>query len=270
MAIISSKTMEALKSIGLNLYERNIWVALLSKGSASVGELAELSGVPRSRAYDILESLANKGFIVLQPTKPLKAVALPPEEALEKAKAKIEENMKRQIERIEELKGSQIMKELATLYKTGIRTISPEEIVGALKGRLVFQQLESMIKLANKKISIVTTEEGLSNILRNYYNVLKKAKEKGVEIKIVTSTSENKLKDELRSLTNIAEIKIINEKEVPIKGEFAVVDGKEVLMNLAESEKVEESLAIWTKSDHTASRLLEPIFNLMWEKGKSV
>jgi len=185
MAIVSAKTMEALKSIGLNLYERNIWVALLSKGSASVGELAELSGVPRSRAYDILESLANKGFIVLQPTKPLKAVALPPEEALERAKVKIEENMRRQIERIEELKSSQVMKELVNLYKTGIKTISPEKIVGALKGRLVFQQLESMIKLANKKISIVTTEEGLSNLLKNYYNVLKKAKEKGVEIKIV-------------------------------------------------------------------------------------
>jgi len=47
--------------------------------------------VPRSRAYDILESLANKGFVVLQPSKPLKAVALAPEEALERVKRKLEE-----------------------------------------------------------------------------------------------------------------------------------------------------------------------------------
>ncbi|MEM5815346.1 MAG: helix-turn-helix domain-containing protein [Candidatus Aenigmatarchaeota archaeon] len=270
MTIVSQKVMDALKSIGLNLYERKIWVALLSKGSASVGELAELSGVPRSRAYDILESLANQGFIVLQPTKPLKAIALPPEEALERAKKKMEENLKTQIERIEELKNSQIMKELTSLYKSGIKTISPEEIVGALKGESVFQQLETMFKFANKKISIVTTQEGLNNLLKNYFNILRKAKERGVEIKIVTTLGENKPKEELKTLSEIAEIKVINEKESSIKGEFAIVDGKEVLLNLVNPEKTTENIAIWTKSDHAASNLLGPLFDLMWERGRSI
>ena len=33
----------------LNIYETKVWIALLSKGIASAGEIAELSGVPRSR-----------------------------------------------------------------------------------------------------------------------------------------------------------------------------------------------------------------------------
>ncbi|MCX8190938.1 MAG: hypothetical protein N3D78_02005 [Candidatus Aenigmarchaeota archaeon] len=266
MVIVTPKVMEALKSIGLNLYERNIWVALLSKGSASVGELTELSGVPRSRAYDILESLANKGFIVLQPTKPLKAVAIPPEEALERVKKKLEEQMKKQIEKIEELKNSQVLKELVSLYKSGIKSVSPEEIVGALKGNSIFQQLETMFKVANKKISIVTTPEGAENLLKNHYETLKKAKDRGVEIKIVATVSENKPKEELKMLSNIAEVKIINDKELPIKGEFAIIDGKEILMNLVNSEKPVENVAIWTRSDHAATNLLEPLFDLMWKK----
>lgn len=269
MPIVSQKVMDALKSIGLNLYERNIWIALLSKGSGSVGELADLSGVPRSRAYDILESLANKGFIVLQPTKPLKAIALPPEEAIERVKKRLEENFRTQIERLEELKNSQVMKDLVALYKSGMKSVSPEEIVGALRGESVFQQLESMIKVANKKINILTTQEGLSVLIRNHLDLLKKVKERGVEIKIVTTSSDNKLKEEIKNLSNIADIRIINERELPIKGEFAIIDGKEFLVNLANPEE-KEKIAIWTKSNHAASNLFEPIFNLMWERGKQV
>ena len=50
---------------GLNLYEVRIWTALLSRGISSAGELADISDVPRSRAYDVLESLEKKGFIVI-------------------------------------------------------------------------------------------------------------------------------------------------------------------------------------------------------------
>jgi len=37
---------------GLNIYETKVWLALLGKGIASAGEIAEISGVPRSRTYD--------------------------------------------------------------------------------------------------------------------------------------------------------------------------------------------------------------------------
>jgi len=41
----------------LNVYETKVWLALLTKGIASVGEIASISKVPRSRVYDVLESL---------------------------------------------------------------------------------------------------------------------------------------------------------------------------------------------------------------------
>jgi len=51
---------------GLNLYEVKIWTALLSRGIAAASQLAEISGVPRSRCYDVLESLEKKGFIITE------------------------------------------------------------------------------------------------------------------------------------------------------------------------------------------------------------
>jgi UDP-N-acetylglucosamine 2-epimerase (non-hydrolysing) len=37
---------------------------LLSNGVSSAGEIAEISGVPRSRTYDVLEGLEKAGFVI--------------------------------------------------------------------------------------------------------------------------------------------------------------------------------------------------------------
>ncbi|MGC9059237.1 MAG: TrmB family transcriptional regulator [Candidatus Aenigmatarchaeota archaeon] len=270
MSLASQKLMDALKAIGLNLYERSIWIALLSKGSATVGELAEMANIPRNRAYDVLESLANKGFVVLQPSRPLKAIALPPEEALERAKKKIEEEFRMTTQRIDDLKNSAIMKELKEIYQKGFKTLSPEEITGALKGSSVFQQLDSMFKAATKNISIVTTPEGLKELLQYHFETLRKAKEKGVDIKIVSPINDE-VKEEVKVLSNIAQIRSINEKEIQLYGKFAIIDDKEIVMSLVNpKEERKEEIAIWTKSEHAASNILSPLFKIVWEKSKAI
>ena len=70
----------------LNIYETKVWVALLSKGIASAGEIAEISGVPRSRTYDVLESLEKSGFAIIKIGKPVKYIAVKPVEVIEKIK----------------------------------------------------------------------------------------------------------------------------------------------------------------------------------------
>ncbi|MEM5878124.1 MAG: helix-turn-helix domain-containing protein, partial [Candidatus Aenigmatarchaeota archaeon] len=61
----SPQLMDTLKGIGLNLYERKLWVALLAKGVATAGELSTITNVPRSRTYDVLQTLAEKGYVIL-------------------------------------------------------------------------------------------------------------------------------------------------------------------------------------------------------------
>ena len=68
----------------LNLYEVKIWSALLSRGVATAGELSDIANVPRSRSYDVLESLERKGFVIMKLGKPIKYIAVPPTEVLER------------------------------------------------------------------------------------------------------------------------------------------------------------------------------------------
>ena len=56
----------------LNIYEVRIWTSLLSRGVAAASELADVSGVPRSSCYDVIESLEKKGFIIMKLGKPIK------------------------------------------------------------------------------------------------------------------------------------------------------------------------------------------------------
>src|SRR3989338_7604829 len=74
----------------LNTYEAKIWVALLSRGVSTAGELSDIANVPRSRSYDVLESLEKKGFVVMKLGKPIKYLAVPPKGVLGNIKKRIE------------------------------------------------------------------------------------------------------------------------------------------------------------------------------------
>jgi len=58
--IVQKSLLLKLKEFGLNIYESKLWTALLSMGVATAGELSDVANVPRSRTYDVLESLEKK------------------------------------------------------------------------------------------------------------------------------------------------------------------------------------------------------------------
>lgn len=268
----SPELMDALKGIGLNLYERKLWVALLAKGTATAGELSGIAGVPRSRTYDVLQTLADKGFVIIQTAKPLRYVSVPPAEALEKAKERLRENFKLMERKIDRLKNSELIKELNTLHEQGLKLISPEDITGALKGRYsVLQQMDSMLRNASSTVEILTTPAGLNDLFENHISLLKKLSERGVKIKIATRVDKT-CTDAIKALSGIAEIRSIEKEELPLSGRFYVVDGQELMMGLSDPEVVHSSqdMMFWTKSEFAAKSMIEPLFNLLWEKAKPI
>src|SRR3989338_1165066 len=96
----------------LNIYEIKIWTSLLGKGVAAASELSEISGVPRSRCYDVLETLEKKGFIIMKIGKPIKYIAVQPEAVVDRAKKKLQEDAEQQIKIVEKLSGTDIFEEL--------------------------------------------------------------------------------------------------------------------------------------------------------------
>jgi len=263
--IVSQQILDALKQIGLNLYERKLWVALLSRGTSTAGELSSLAKVPHSRTYDVLESLAEKGFVMLQTTKPLKYVAITPNEALERVKKKIKEDSEITVERITQFQKSPALKELEKIFKKGFDLIEPGEMTGSLRGRdALHQQLETCFKNAKDNISILTTQKGLNDLQSIHTNILKKAADRGVKIRIAAPYGKEHL-PLIDKLKEFAEIKKVTKSE--ITGRICVVDGSHVVMALTDEDvHPTQDLAFWTQSEHVAADVLGPMFDFIWQK----
>ncbi len=262
--VATQQLLDSLKQIGLNLYERKLWVALLSRGSSSAGELSSLAKVPHSRTYDVLESLAEKGFVLLQNTKPLKYAAITPIEALDRAKKKINEDAKVTVERISDFQSGGTVKELERLYKNGIELVEPNEITGSLRGRhMVSQQLETLIRGAKKKVSIVTSVEGLHELNHKHAEHLKKAASRGVRIRIAAPVGKEHAQA-VSELKTFAEVKRLDKDN---SGRFALIDDNHVVLALTDDKNTHPSqdLALWTQSEHAAAAVMAPMFESMWK-----
>jgi len=112
----------------LNQYEVNIWIHILSKGVSTAGELSTLSNVPRSRAYDVLESLEKKGFVMIKIGKPIQYIAVPPGEVINRVQKQIEEEASDKIKRLDNIKNSDLLTQITTLYNNSIKNLQPYRI----------------------------------------------------------------------------------------------------------------------------------------------
>lgn len=174
--MVQEKVMlEALKNaMKLNSYEAKIYTALLSRGISSASELADISKVPRSRCYDVLEGLEKKGFVFMKIGKPIKYIAIEPEEVLEtiKKQTKIEEN--RMISLMDSVKETEMFNELKDLYTNGVSYVNNNEISTSIVGRQNINLfLKDMLGRASRNILIHTTEQGAkrkSKLLRKSVN----------------------------------------------------------------------------------------------------
>lgn len=260
--VVSQKVLDALRDIGLNLYERKLFAALLARGTSTAGELAEISNVPRSRSYDVLESLAAKGFLVAQNAKPLRYVAIDPKEALERASQKLRDDMELTMKKIEQLKNSDVLREMSELYNHGVKLVEPSEITGSVRGRhSVFQHMGTMIRGAKDNIRIITTAQGLKDLHINHYDSLKAAKDNGISIRIAAH-HKGEASDALKALGQVAEVRKLSNPA----GRVFIVDNKQSLIALTDdSEHQSQDLAFWTKSEHASAGVLGTYFNFLWD-----
>ncbi|MBI4983681.1 TrmB family transcriptional regulator [Candidatus Woesearchaeota archaeon] len=245
----------------LNLYEVKLWTALLSRGVSTAGELSDIADVPRSRSYDVLESLEKKGFVVMKLGKPIKYIAIPPNEVVDRVRKGMHLESQEKIKRLETVKGSPLLAELESLHTNGIALVDPSEVSGCLRGRTnLYNHLELLMKDAKNSINVMTTEKGFIRKVEGLMPTLEKASKRGVKIKIAAPiTKENKkLAD---SLKGIAEVR----HNGKVASRFVTVDGKDLVFMTLDDDSVHPSydLGIWVKTPYFTGAI-DQMFNQFW------
>ncbi len=258
--IVKDKFLNKLKDFGLNSYEAKLWVSLLSKGVSTAGELSDIANVPRSRSYDVLESLEKKGFIVMKIGKPIKYIAVTPGEVVERVKKRILEDAENSISIVESVRENDLMKELELMHTKGIALIDPTSMSGNIRGRdNMYNHFESMVKNAEESILIMTTPSSFAKKAEIIKKHAKKLKDKKVSVKISVPINNETIK-QIREIEDFAEIRHTDEK-----ARFAVFDGKQIYFMLVDDAKVHQNFdsAVWVNTEFFASTL-ENFFNFKW------
>lgn len=261
--IVQKEFLNKLKDFGLNTYESKLWTALLSRGVSTAGELSDIANVPRSRSYDVLESLEKKGFIIMKLGKPIKYVAVQPSEVLERVKKKVTIEADSQTKILESLKGSEILQELTLLHTQGVELVEPTDLSGALKGRSnLYNHLETMIKTAESSVDIMTTSEGLVRKAEVLKTILQKAKDRKVKVRIAAPLNKETEKI-LKEFKGAAEIRHVED----IKARFIVVDGKQITFMLLDDSEVHPTYdsGVWVNTPFFATALSQ-MFETEWNK----
>lgn len=140
---------EVLKSFGLSEYEAKALVALVSKGTLTAKEVSEISGIPRTSVYDVMNSLLSKG-LVESFGKPKRFKALNVSDIISVLPRRVNEN-------IEILR-----RELSKLETEEI------DVIRVYRGEMVLEKLRELVESAKREIVGVLSyiPESVAEILR--------------------------------------------------------------------------------------------------------
>ncbi len=262
--IVQKEFLNKLRDFGLNSYESKLWIALLSRGVSTAGELSDISNVPRSRAYDVLESLEKKGFIVVKVGKPIKYLAVSPSEVVERVKKRVMEDAEQRNKMLSNLKESDVLGELNVLHTEGIKLVDPTDKSGAFRGRdKVHEHIAFMLKNAKKSVTLMLSKDGADRKLDLLGGYLKRAAKSGVDVKVSIPVGTSK--EIINAYSKLGKVR----QHKDDAARFCIVDGKEVLLFLTDDQNVHKSYdsAVWVEAPQFVN-YFSSLFENEWKQGK--
>jgi len=243
----------------LNIYETKVWIALLSKGISSAGEIAEISSVPRSRTYDVLESLEKRGFVIQKLGKPVKYIAVKPEIVIEKLKNNTTKYAEEKIKTLSNLKDTVEYKELQELHKTGFEPIKNHELSTSIKGRSnLYLQMRAVMESAQKTIHLTSSAYELSSKQKMFKDIFIKLKKRKVDIKVIIGDSS----DEAEKLSKKLGVEV---KSKPINARFVIADKTELIFTIKPTNVHEDfDYGVWINSPFFTTSMAY-MFDIAWK-----
>ncbi|WP_435063782.1 TrmB family transcriptional regulator [Halobaculum sp. EA56] len=163
---------ETLEAAGLSPYQADAYVALLELGTASATDVADASGVPAPRIYDVLRSLEEREYVETYEEGSLRARAHSPSVVLN--------DLRSRANRLE-----------AAAEEVEQRWEQPELEAGdasiVTRFRTVIERAEAFIRNANHQILLSTT----TGNLRRLAPALRDAVGRGVSVRVSVHTGED-------------------------------------------------------------------------------
>lgn len=165
------KLVEVLKNLGLSDYEAKALIALLSKGTLTAKEVSELSGIPRTSVYDVMDSLLSKGLVESY-GKPMKFKAVSANDVISVLSRGFNENiqyLKRELPKIEAeevdiirvYRGEMVLEKLREFVQE-----AKEEIIGVLS--YIPDSVAEILKKAECRVVLISSNASIVEKAESY------------------------------------------------------------------------------------------------------
>lgn len=224
---------EALRSMGLQEKEINVYLANLQLGSSLVNDIARRSRLNRTSTYDILSSLEKKGFVSFTISSGKRYYqATNPKQLLDLLREK--ENLIKKA-----------MPELKTLAESVVKKPKVQVYTGA-NG---LKTLIEMLLTAKKSFDGIVSKKSIFRLFKYYFpHFVKRRIQAGIKVRLIIDAPPVDRKAPYRLIKG------------PIKTGMWLFDNKIVMMSLEEKEPI--GMLIEEKNFYETQKHL---FDLLWK-----
>ena len=88
---MQENVLKLLRNLGFTEYEAKAYLALLQQSPSTGYAIARISGVPRSKIYEVLGNLAERGDVLVSYGEPVQYAPKPPKELLASRRRTLEQ-----------------------------------------------------------------------------------------------------------------------------------------------------------------------------------
>ncbi len=243
-----------LRMLGLTNYCARAYLALVSLGPMGAAAVAEASGVPRSKVYDVLRRLVREEWITTTGTRPLGYAARDPRDAIGSRRERM----------LDELDSTAA--ELQTRYD-GVVEKEPPNAWMIRGSKNIAARVRDILGRAREEVLLLGALY-LPEELETMVGVAPELHRKGVRVRvltrsmIVTADGTIDLVKELRPLTD--EVRVIRAPMI----KFLVADGRDILIMfspvIGEVPDLAGSVAIWLPRSEVAAQM-KGNFYMVWD-----
>lgn len=172
-----------LQDIGLNAYEAAAYLSLLKLGVSEANIICRDAEVPSGKIYTVLESLAGKGFVEVQSSRPKKFRAVEPDLSLDSFFEKRKSGFEREIE---------VLKGFVEEAKQALRSVPAQKLKDEVFWTTAITESEiqkfavSIYGEVKKSVRIIPPAFGIP-IVSSLLPEIFKAIDRGVKVKLMIS-----------------------------------------------------------------------------------
>ena len=245
------ENISVLKGLGLTMYEAQAYLTLTSLISSPASEVAEKSGIPRSKIYDVLKGLIKKNFIDVEDGRPLTYNVKSPVEVLNREKEKIDSQIDDTITR------------LTNIYENGMSQVQAP-----------IWRIYSVEKIINQEVEIIKRAKSSVNmrigfLFENEGERLIKAfkRRRGIHVNILASPTCYINNEEIDIIKMFKDAGInIQKADIPFV-KVLISDSKEMMHTYTKFSKdkreviPETAIGIWNKYEDVARNYDERFMN---------